>query len=90
MNGKESMAGLITIDIEALYTGTDTAKLADLPEYESKARELAGSGNEVTLTGQGPIWLYLKIAHALHGKVRKLSYNSPVTGDVVIFDHSPD
>ncbi|MEW6419599.1 MAG: hypothetical protein AB1480_16045 [Nitrospirota bacterium] len=35
------------------------------------------------------IWLYLKIAHALHGKARKLIYRSPVTGNVVIFDLSP-
>ncbi|MEW6418838.1 MAG: hypothetical protein AB1480_12075 [Nitrospirota bacterium] len=26
----------------------------------------------------------------MHGKARKLIYRSPVTGDVVIFDHSPD
>ena len=83
------MAEQITIDIEALYTSTDTAKLANLSEYEQKALELSGNGNEVTLTGQGPIWLYLKIAHTLHGKVRKLCYDSPVTGEVVIFDHSP-
>jgi len=43
-------------------------------------------GNVAILTGQGPIWLYLKIAHAFHGKAVKLVYNSPVTGDVVIFD----
>ena len=43
----------------------------------------------VLLTGQAPIWLYLKIAHALHGKARRLIYRSPVTGDVVIFDHDP-
>lgn len=79
----------ITIDIETLYSGTVTAKLANLPDYEQKALELAGKGNEVTLTGQGPIWLYLKIAHTLHGKVCKLCYDSPVTGQVVVFDHSP-
>ncbi len=42
------------------------------------------------MTGQGPVWLYLKIAHALHGKARTLVYRSPVTGDVVVFDHSPE
>jgi hypothetical protein len=26
----------------------------------------------------------------LHGKARRLLYRSPVTGDVLIFDHSPD
>ena len=83
------MAEQITINIETLYAGSDTAKLARLNEYEQKARDLAGSGNEVVLTGQGPVWLYLKIAHSLHGKVTKLSYDSPVTGMVAIFDHSP-
>jgi hypothetical protein len=60
-----------------------------LPEYVAKALELAGEGNEVVLTGAGPVWLYLKIAHALHGKAKRLIYRSPVTGDVVIFDHDP-
>jgi hypothetical protein len=55
-----------------------------------KALSLAGEGNDVILTGQAPVWLYLKIAHALHGKAKKLIYRSLVTGDVVIFDHSPD
>ena len=32
---------------------------------------------------------YLKVAHALHGRVKKLIYDSPVTGGVVIFDHDP-
>lgn len=49
----------------------------------------AGEGSEVILTGKAPVWLYLAVAHALHGKARKLIYRSPVTGDVVIFDHSP-
>ncbi|MGH8007324.1 MAG: CRISPR-associated protein Csx3, partial [Candidatus Binatia bacterium] len=44
---------------------------------------------DVVLTGAGPVWLYLKIAHALHGKAKKLIYRSPVTDDVVIFDHDP-
>jgi len=80
----------VFINMEVLYQNTGTAKLADLEEYERTARELAGSGNEVTLTGSGPIWLYLKVTHSLHGKARKLCYDSPVTGEVVIFDHSPD
>lgn len=83
------MVERITIDVEGLYSVTGAAKLAMLPEYERYAREIAGVGKEVVLTGQGPIWLYLRIAHALHGKAVKLIYNSPVTGDVVMFDHSP-
>ena len=76
-----------TLDLKLLYG--ETAKLEDLPRYIEKARELAGEGNEVILTGQAPVWLYLKVAHALHGKARKLIYDSPVTGEVVIFDHNP-
>ncbi|MGH8610642.1 MAG: CRISPR-associated protein Csx3 [Gammaproteobacteria bacterium] len=75
------------IDLETIYR--ETAKLSDLPAYLKRALMLAGSGNEVILTGAAPVWLYLKIAHALHGKARKLIYRSPVTGDVVIFDHDP-
>ena len=83
------MAEPLIINVETLYAATGTAKLAHLPEYERRVRELGGAGNEVILTGQGPVWLYLRLAHALHGKVVKLSYLSPVTGEVVIFDHSP-
>jgi hypothetical protein len=80
----------IELNVEDLYKGTGNAKLSDIGEYVLHAVALAGEGNDVVLTGAGPVWLYLKIAHALHGKARKLIYRSPVTGDVVIFDHSPD
>lgn len=83
------MAQQITLNLESLFASTDTAKLAHLEKYTKKALDLAGEGNEVILTGAGPVWLYLKIAHALHGRARRLIYRSPVTGDVVIFDHSP-
>lgn len=75
------------IDLKALYG--ETAKLGELPTYLEKAKALAGEGNDVVLTGQAPVWLYLKVAHALHGKTRRLLYASPVTGEVVIFDHDP-
>jgi hypothetical protein len=75
------------MDLKHLYG--ETAKLEELPRYIQKAKELAGEGNEVVLTGAAPVWLYLKIAHALHGRVKKLIYESPVTGQVVIFDHDP-
>lgn len=78
---------MITIDISELYT--DTAKLAELPQYVAEAVRRAGSGNVVKLTGPGPVWLYLKIAHALHGKALKLIYDSPASGEVVVFDHDP-
>jgi hypothetical protein len=78
---------MITIDLKTLYG--ETAKLAHLDDYTRQAVALAGEGQEVILTGAAPVWLYLKIAHALHGKARKLVYSSPVTGEVVIFDHDP-
>jgi hypothetical protein len=75
------------VDLHGLYE--DTAKLSLSPAYLTKALEVAGEGNEVILTGKAPVWLYLAAAHALHGKATKLIYRSPVTGDVVIFDHNP-
>jgi len=78
---------MITIDMEKLYEGN--AKLSFLEDYKEAALKAAGKGNEVVLTGRGPVWLYLAIAHTLHGSVRKLCYDSPVTGPVVIFDHNP-
>ena len=80
-------SGRVVIDLKSLYG--EVAKLDELPNYLERAKELAGEGNEVVLTGQAPIWLYLAVAHALHGKAKKLVYDSPVTGEVVIFDHSP-
>ena len=81
------MAERRVVDLKVLYG--ETAKLGELPVYIEKARALAGEGNEVVLTGQAPVWLYLKIAHALHGRAKKLIYDSPVTSEVVIFDHDP-
>ena len=81
------MTLVIEIDLSSLYS--QTAKLAALPDYEQQAQALAGEGNDVVLTGAAPVWLYLRVAHALHGKAKRLSYRSPVTGDVLIFDHDP-
>ncbi len=75
----------VVIDLSTFYEGT--ARLEELPQYLDRAGALAGEGNEVVLTGQAPIWLYLAVAHALHGKARRLLYYSPVTGEVCIFDH---
>ena len=81
------MKKMITIDLSTFFT--TTARLSELDSYIKKALEMAGEGNDVVLTGRAPVWLYLKVAHALHGVARRLIYRSPVTGDVVIFDHSP-
>ncbi len=86
-DSKDLQENVRVVDVRQLYG--ETAKLANVSSYVAKAQEIAGEGNIVVLTGQGPIWLYLKIAHALHGKARKLFYRSPVTGDVTIFDNDP-
>ncbi len=78
---------MIVIDLSRFFE--DTAKLTELETYQAKALELAGEGNQVTLTGAAPVWLYLTLAHTLHGKAKTLYYRSPVTGDVLIFDHDP-
>ena len=75
------------IDLSTPYN--DRARLPEVDSYIERVKTLSGQGDEVILTGPAPIWLYMKISHALHGIVRKLSYRSPVTGDVLIFDHSP-
>ncbi len=80
---------MVTIDVSQLYADTGTAKLSRLPDYEAAALDQAGEGQVVKLTGAGPVWLYLRLAHALHGKALKLIYDSPATGEVVIFDHDP-
>ncbi len=78
---------MVEINLETFYI--DTAKLSERYQYEKKALSLAGEGQEIVLTGRAPIWLYLIVAHALHGKVSALYYRSPVTKDVKIFDHNP-
>ncbi|MCF6155453.1 MAG: hypothetical protein E3K36_09405 [Candidatus Brocadia sp.] len=75
------------IDLSTFFS--ETAKLSNLSNYIKKVVDLAGEGNEIVLTGKAPVWLYLAVAHALHGKAKKLTYRSPVTGDVLIFDHNP-
>jgi hypothetical protein len=76
-------------NISTLYISTGTAKLADLPVYESTLKAEVPRGADVTITGPGPVWLYLRLAHTLHGIARTLRYDSPVTGSVVVFDHNP-
>ena len=79
----------MTLDIATLYAATGTAKLADLPAYEARVKEMVPPGADVTLTGPGPVCLYLRLAHALHGRARILTYDSPVTGPIDIFNHNP-
>ncbi len=77
------------LNLSELYAATGTAKLADLPAYDERVKELVPPGDDVILTGNAPVWLYLRLAHSLHGRARKLFYDSPVTGPVEIFNHDP-
>jgi hypothetical protein len=70
------------VNVSTLYG--DTAKLADLDNYVETAKNIIGDEPMVTFTGQGPIWLYLKLA--LEFSDRTIYYKSPVTGDVKIKD----
>ncbi|MBM4164565.1 MAG: hypothetical protein FJ222_09040 [Lentisphaerae bacterium] len=79
----------MTLDLSQLYAANGTAKLAQLDAYVASACAAIPPGGDVTLTGPAPLWLYLRLAHALHGRARRLTYTSPVSGDVLIFDHSP-
>ncbi len=79
--------GLKIINLGDLFQ--QIAKLSETHSYIEKAIEIAGEGNDIVLTGKAPVWLYLSVAHALHGKAKKLFYRSPITGDVIIFDHDP-
>ncbi|WP_027180404.1 CRISPR-associated protein Csx3 [Maridesulfovibrio bastinii] len=77
----------IIIDLGRMFN--ETAKLDDIKVYCKEAEKMAGKGNNIILTGRAPIWMYLSIAHHLHGFARSLSYDSPVTGIVPIFNHDP-
>ena len=79
----------MTIDLSTLYAADGTARLVRLDDYIASALDAVVPGSDIILTGPAPIWLYLRLAHALHGRVRTLTYTSPVSGDVMVFDHTP-
>lgn len=41
---------------------------------------------DVTLTGAGPVWGYLCIAHALHGRAVRVRYAAP-NAEITVFSH---
>lgn len=81
----------MTLDLATLYAATEQAKLADLPKYEQAVLAQVPAGADVTLTGKAPVWLYLRLAHLLHGHAKTLSYSSPPQEiyDLEIFNHNP-
>ena len=42
---------------------------------------------DAIITGAGPVWGHLAIAHALHGRVRTLVYAAPNTPGIRVFSH---
>lgn len=59
------------------------AALSLLPQWAPGSPAIA-----VVLTGAGPVWGHLAIAHALHGRAARLAYTAPNTPDpIVIFNH---
>lgn len=87
------------IAARAGFTPEASGKL-NLPATQDTADKLAAAavslvGGEwkpgddrvsVVLTGPGPVWGYLVIAHALHGRVVKLTYAAP-NAEIVVFGH---
>ncbi len=41
---------------------------------------------DLTMTWSAPIWMWLGIAHALHGRVQRLTYSS-LNGEYVVWSH---
>ena len=59
------------------------AALSLLPDWTPGSPAIA-----VVLTGAGPVWGHLAIAHALHGRAARLSYVAPNAPDgIVVFNH---
>lgn len=83
---------------EAGFRAGPDGKL-NIPATQESADKLASVCNDlvggwepgdekatVTLTGAGPVWGYLCIAHALHGRCAKLIYAAP-NATVTVWDH---
>ena len=88
MKRKKVTCREVVINLSTFFS--PRAKFSELSSYRQKARDFAGNDKEVVLTGAAPVWLYLDIANALHGRVKSLIYRSPVTGDAVIGDYAPE
>jgi hypothetical protein len=77
----------VLLNMEELYGKKAIIKRKDF--YIAEAIRKTRGSQEVVLTGVAPVWLYLLIGKALHGKVSRLVYSSPSSGDIVIFDNLP-
>lgn len=90
VEGLENKRGQeVTIDVENIYSSYgEQATFENLDQYLTDAKTQAGLGSKVTLTGRGPIWLYMLIQHDLHGTIQALKYDSPMTGEVEIYNRT--
>ncbi len=77
---------MTVIDLTTFYEEAPEQKSVDA--YVRKALDLAGNWNEVALSGNAPVWLYMAIANALQAKAKKLIYRSSAMGDMVVFDRN--
>ena len=86
------------IALSAGFTPGPDGKL-NLPATQDTANLLAQAATDMvgewkpgddrvilTLTGAGPVWGYLVIVHALHGRVARLIYSAP-NAEIVVFSH---
>lgn len=76
------------VEINLGYFFAEDAQVEKLWAYEEAAIAIVDGFEEVTLTGEAPPWMFLAIAQALQGHVRKLNYRSRRTGLIVIFDET--
>lgn len=63
----------------------EAAAVAMLPEFNPTAPAAPIDG---ILTGAGPVWGHLAVAHALHGRIRSLRFVAPnAPNGIVVFSH---
>jgi len=86
-------ARAIVIDIQQVWSevSPDGADPALMQVYLAKVREIVAArhrpGAPYILTGRGPIWLYLSVAHELHGHATQLWGFDPKLGYILIYGH---
>lgn len=76
-----------SLDLRDLYE--QKSQIKNIHAYLKAIDRMPLDGKTAVLTGRAPVWLYLKVAHHLHGRVKKLYYQSPAAGKILIFDHDP-
>ena len=59
-----------------------SASVSLLPEWNPGQDPI-----DACITGAAPVWGWLCIAHALHGRVRRLEYAAPNAPSIVVYAH---